>query len=148
MNIRKFTPAVDKSILVLLAGIMWCGVSVMLVRYAVTWLSPLRTGQKVLYYTIGYLIAVPIHLFGFSRIAEKNLNRLMPVNVKRCVFAFMSWKSYIIVLIMVSMGISLRHSSLPKQYLSIVYNSIGLALFLSGLKYLKFFFKLLVAERS
>lgn len=26
MNIKKFTPAVDKRILVLLAGIMWCGV--------------------------------------------------------------------------------------------------------------------------
>lgn len=148
MNIRKFTPAVDKRILVLLAGIMWCGVSVMLVRYAVSWLSPLRSGQKIMYYAIGYLIAIPIHIFGFSRIAEKNLNRLMPIKAKRCVFAFMSWKSYIIVLVMVSMGISLRHSSLPKQYLSIVYNGIGLALFLSGLKYLKFFYKLLVAEQS
>jgi hypothetical protein len=143
MNIRKLTPAVDKRVLVLLAGLMWCGVGIMLVRYAVTWLSLLRTGQKIMYYAIGYLIAIPIHLFGFSRIAEKNINRLMPVNTKRCVFAFMSWKSYIIVLVMVSMGITLRHSSLPKQYLSVVYNGIGLALFLSGLKYLKFFFKLL-----
>jgi hypothetical protein len=146
MNIRKFTPAVDKRILVLLAGIMWCGVSVMLVRYAITWLSLLRTGQKVMFYLIGYLVAVPIHLFGFTRIVDKNLNRLLPLEEKKCIFAFMTWKSYIIVLVMVSLGITMRHSSLPKQYLSVIYNGIGLALFLSGLRYLRFFYKLLATE--
>jgi len=147
MNIRKLTPSVDKRVLVLLSGLMWCGVSVMLIRYAINWLSILSTGQRILYFAIGYLIAIPIHLFGFSRIADKNLNRLMPMNRKRCVFAFMSWKSYIIVLVMVSLGITLRHSSLPKQYLSVVYNGIGLALFLSGLKYLKVFFRTPGAEQ-
>ncbi len=144
MNIRKFTPAVDKRVLVLLSGLMWCGVSVMLIRYAVNWLSVLRAGQRIMYYAIGYLIAIPIHMFGFSRIADKNINRLMPLEKKRCVFAFMSWKSYIIVVVMVTMGITLRHSSLPKQYLSLIYNGIGLALFLSGLKYLKVFYKALI----
>jgi hypothetical protein len=44
---------------------------------------------------------------------------------------------------MVSMGIALRHSAIPKQYLSILYNGIGLALFLSGTRYLRFFYMLL-----
>jgi len=118
----------------------------MLVRYAITWLSLLRTGQKVMFYVIGYLVAVPIHLFGFTRIVDKNLNRLLPLEEKKCIFAFMTWKSYIIVLVMVSLGITMRHSSLPKQYLSVIYNGIGLALFLSGLRYLRFFYKLLATE--
>jgi hypothetical protein len=59
----------------------------------------------------------------------------------------MTWRSYIIVVIMVSMGITLRHSSIPKQYLSILYNGIGLALFLSGIRYFRFFF-LLLTKRS
>jgi hypothetical protein len=49
---------------------------------------------------------------------------------------------------MVSMGIALRHSSIPKHYLSILYNGIGLALFLSGIRYFRFFFKLLYSKRS
>jgi hypothetical protein len=89
---------------------------------------------------IGFSAAIVIHLYGFSKIADKNLNRLLPMEVKKCVFSFMTWKSYLIVLFMVSLGITLRHSSLPKQYLSIVYNGIGLALFLSGTKYLKAIF--------
>ena len=143
MNLRKFTPAVDKKILILLAGLMWCGVGVMLIRYAVSWLSAFSIKEQVIFYLIGFAIALPIHFFGFLNIAKKNLQRLMPMAVRKCVFSFMTWKSYLIVLFMVSLGITLRHSSLPKQYLSIVYNGIGLALILSGTKYLRTIFQIL-----
>jgi hypothetical protein len=148
MNIRQFTPAADKRILVLLAGLMWCGVGIMLIRFAVTWLSPLGIKTSGIYYAAGFLAAMPIHHFGFLKIADKNLRRLLPLSEKRCVFSFMTWKSYIIVLIMVSMGIALRHSSIPKRYLSILYDGIGLALFLSGIRYLRFFVMLLMKSKS
>ena len=148
MNIRKFTPSADKRILVLLAGLMWCGVGIMLIRFAVVWLSPLDIKTAGLYYAAGFLAAMPIHHFGFLEIADKNLRRLLPLNEKRCIFSFMTWRSYIIVLIMVSMGITLRHSALPKRYLSILYDGIGLALFLSGIRYLRFFVMLMRNKRS
>ena len=148
MNINKFTPSVDKRILVLLAGVMWCGVGIMLIRFAMTWLSPLGLRGAAVYYAAGFLAAMPIHHFGFLKIADKNLNRLLPLTEKKCLFSFMTWRSYIIVLIMVSMGIALRHSALPKRYLSILYSGIGLALFLSGIRYLRFFVMLLFKNRS
>jgi hypothetical protein len=138
MNIRRYTPSVDKRILVLLAGLMWCGVGIMLMGFAVRWLSPFTLREQILFFTAGFFAAMPIHHFGFLKIADKNLKRLLPLTEKRCVFSFMTWKSYIIVVVMVSMGITLRHSSIPKQYLSILYNGIGLALFLSGIRYLRF----------
>jgi len=148
MKIRKFTPLVDKRILVLLSGLMWCGVGVMLIIFAVSWLSPYNGKEQLFFYSAGFLTAMPIHHFGFLKIADKNLNRLLPLTEKKCLFSFMTWKSYIIVLIMVSMGIALRHSSIPKRYLSILYNGIGLALFLSGIRYFRFFFQLIFAKRS
>jgi hypothetical protein len=148
MNIKKFTPSVDKRILVLLAGLMWCGVGIMLVRFAVIWLSPMGISGSGIYFAAGFLAAMPIHHFGFLKIADKNLNRLLPLTDRKCLFSFMTWKSYLIVLIMVSMGIALRHSALPKRYLSILYNGIGLALFLSGIRYLRFFVLLLFQRRS
>jgi hypothetical protein len=39
MDIKRFNPAVDKKILVLIAGLMWCGVGIMLVAFAVSWLN-------------------------------------------------------------------------------------------------------------
>ncbi len=148
MEIEKFTPSVDKRILVLLAGLMWCGVGIMLMRFSVIWLSPMGIRIAWIYYSAGFLAAMPIHHFGFLKIADKNLSRLLPLTVKKCLFSFMTWKSYIIVLIMISMGIALRHSALPKRYLSILYIGIGLALFLSGIRYLRFFVMLLQKSRS
>jgi hypothetical protein len=146
MKITRYTPSVDKRILVLAAGIMWCGVGIMLIGFAWSWLSVLTSAEKELYYAAGFLTAMPIHHFGFLKIADKNLRRLLPITEKKCLFSFMTWKSYIIVVFMVSMGIMLRHSSIPKRYLSILYNGIGLALFLSGIRYLRFFIRLLTGR--
>jgi len=148
MKLRQFTPSVNKSILVLLAGVMWCGVGVMMVSFAVSWLAPLAGMKQGLFFTAGFLTSMPIHHFGFLKIADKNLKRLLPLTEKRCIFSFMTWKSYLIVLIMVSMGITLRHSSIPKPLLSVLYNGIGLALFLSGIRYLRFFFMLITARKN
>jgi hypothetical protein len=148
MLIKKLNPAVDKKILVLLAGVMWCGIGIMLICFAITWLNRYHGEGKLLLYTAGFLGAMPIHHFGFLKIADKNLKRLMPLTEKKCIFAFMTWKSYFIVLIMVSMGIGLRHSPIPKQYLSILYSGIGLALFLSGIRYFRFFFRLLLTRSA
>jgi hypothetical protein len=148
MDFKKLTPSADKRVLVLLAGIMWCGVGIMLVCFAITWLASFNGREKLFYYAAGFLAAMPIHHFGFLKIADKNLSRLLPLREKKCVFSFITWKSYIIILIMVSMGVALRHSSIPKRYLSVLYNGIGLALFLSGIRYLRFFIKLLRMNRS
>jgi hypothetical protein len=127
---------------------MWCGVGIMLISFAVTWLSRYKGAGRLLFYMVGFLAAMPIHHFGFIRIADKNLNRLLPQIEKKSVFSFMTLKSYFIVLIMVLMGIALRHSPIPKQYLSILYNGIGLALFLSGIRYFRYFFKLLSTKKT
>jgi len=56
---------------------------------------------------------------------------------KKCAFSFMTWKSYMIVAVMVTMGTLLRHSAIPKTYLSILYIGIGLSLILSSIRYLR-----------
>ena len=145
-EIRKITPSADKRVLVLLSGSMWCGVGIMLVNFAVKWVSMTGGTEKLLLYSAGFLAAMAIHHFGFLKVADKNLKRLLPMSEKRCVFSFMTWKSYILVAFMMILGIALRHSSIPKQYLSVLYNGIGLALFLSGIRYFRFFFKLVLSK--
>jgi hypothetical protein len=148
MDLNKFTLLVDKKVLIILPGIMWCGVGIMLISFAVSWLSPYPGKEELFYFIAGFLAAMPIHHFGFLKIVDKNLKRLLPLTEKKSVFSFMTLKSYLTVLVMVAMGITLRHSSFPKRYLSVLYNGIGLALFLSGIRYFRFFFKLLAAKGS
>ncbi len=141
-NLEKFKPAVKKPILLLLSGTMWFAVGVMLNSFAIHWLITYGSNFAFLFAGIGFIAALIIHHFGFLKLADKNLGRISFLKDKPCVFSFMSWKSYLIVAVMVTMGITLRHSSIPKQYLSVLYIGIGLALLLSSIRY----FRVLISE--
>jgi len=130
-----------------MAGLMWCGVGAMLISYSVFWLSSFPGKSQLIFGSAGFLAAMPIHHFGFLRLADKNLARLLPMTEKKCFFSFMTWKSYLIVPVMVSMGIFLRNSPLPKEYLSVIYTGIGLGLFLSGVRYFRFFLELMLLKK-
>jgi hypothetical protein len=142
-KISKFDPAVDKRILVAVSGTIWTAVGILLCTRAVNWLSD-AANQKALWPGIaGVLLALVIHHFGFVKLANKNINRIMAKKGKVCIFGFQPWKSYFIILIMISMGIILRQSSIPKTYLSIIYMGFGGAMLLSSIRYHRIFFKLL-----
>jgi hypothetical protein len=146
--IQKLNPAVDKKYLIFLAGLMWCCAGIMLIFYAISWLRQCDGTGAAFYYAAGFLAAMPIHHFGFLRLANKNLNRLLPLAEKKCIFSFVTWKSYLIILIMIALGILFRHSAIPKQYLSILYIGIGLGLFLSGIRYFRLAIKQMIEKRT
>ncbi len=140
---KKFNPAVDKRFLVELSGMIWSVVGIMLCNLAVGWLSQTTLRRGIWFGIAGIILSLLIHHFGFLKLVNKNIGRIRSKNGKACIFGFQAWKSYLIILIMVSMGITLRHSSLPKAYLSVIYIGIGGAMLLSSLRYHRTFFRML-----
>ncbi len=139
MQRDRYKPAVDKRVLVLLAGIMWIGVGIMLLSYAFSWLQSSQGTGAFVFSGLGVVMALVIHHFGFLRIVDTNLQRILPMVGKKCIFSFMTWKSYIIVAAMVTIGVLLRQYPVPKPYLSALYTGIGLSLILSSVRYLRVF---------
>lgn len=140
-NMEKYKPAVTKVVLLFLAGGVWICVGVMLVSLAVSWLLATADGNGYVFAGSGVALALVVHHFGFLRIVDKNLKRILPADKKRCIFSFMPWKSYLIIPVMITMGIILRHSPVPKEYLAILYLGIGLALILSSVRYVRVFLR-------
>jgi len=130
-------PAVGKSALLFLAAFMWIGVGSMLLSLAFGWLRYIPGQGALVPAALGVAAALVIHRFGFLKIVDKNLARILPMEGKHCLFAFMSWKSYLNVAAMIALGIFLRHSAIPKPYLAILYIGIGMALVLSSMRYLR-----------
>ncbi|MGD8603948.1 MAG: hypothetical protein PVF49_05165, partial [Anaerolineales bacterium] len=54
---------------------------------------------------------------------------------KACLFAFQQWYSYPLVIFMVTLGLLLRHSELPRHLLAILYLGIGGGLLLASRHY-------------
>ncbi len=136
-HISKWTPATRKIWLHLTAGVMWSGVGIMLVAFAVNWLELVHSWMVVLLLLAGLLLAAAIYFFGFSKLASNNVQRIIKIPRERvCLFAFQKWTSYPLVLVMVAMGIYLRrYSPIPKPDLAVLYIGLGVSLFVSSFQY-------------
>jgi hypothetical protein len=135
-KINRIKPAVGKTALLFAAALVWITAGATLLSTAYAWLHH-TTPHALLFAGIGVVAALLIHHFGFLKIANKNMARIIPMEGKQCLFSFMTWKSYLLVVVMIGLGALLRHSIIPKPYLAIVYIAIGLALILSSVSYIK-----------
>lgn len=130
-------PGTPKFWLHLTAGLMWSGVGLWLYYLAYGWLQPEDKITALIMAAIGIILALTIYRFGFSKFADRNINRIQNIASERpCIFAFQSWSSYPLVAFMISLGIFLReYSPIPKPYLAAMYIGIGGSLFLASFHY-------------
>jgi len=134
--LRQLEPAVDKDILIILAALVWGVVGVLLCNLASGWLTMTSMRRGFWLGSAGLVLSLFIYHFGFMKLVKKNSSRIMSFTEKKCIFAFQPWRSYVIIIIMVMLGATLRHSPLPKPFLAVIYIGFGLAMVLSSLKYL------------
>ncbi|MBU1162327.1 MAG: hypothetical protein KKF96_07200 [Proteobacteria bacterium] len=132
MTLEKLKPAVSKYWLMALAGLMWSLVGIMLCRMAYIWLRAVPGHWAFSLGSLGLILALTVYRFEFSKIALKNIARLCLLPDKTCIFAFQAWKNYLIIIFMIILGITLRHSPIPRYFLAVIYTTIGGALFFSS----------------
>ena len=146
MMLSSLKPAVTKSWLIALAGLMCTAVGMTLCRLAYNWLAVINRGMAASLGLLGIVMAVAAYHFGFSKIAEKNIKRLRLLTETTCVFAFQTWRGYLTLGFMIILGVILRNSPIPKQYLAIIYTTIGGAIFLSSFHYYGFLWKMMIQK--
>jgi len=148
MTLKSLKPAVSRSWLIAIAGLMWTGVGVVLCRLAYHWFAVINTGAAAILGLLGAVMALAAYHFGFSRIAQRNIKRLYLLTERTCVFAFQTWKGYLIIGGMIILGAILRSSPIPKPYLAILYTTMGGAIFLSSFHYYGLLWRLVVQKDS
>jgi hypothetical protein len=134
-DLRRRALDVDYRWLFAIVGVIWTGVGILLLGYAFSWLEPLTMFQEIGLVLAGLGVAAVFVRFVFRGIVRKNIDRIETGPKWRSAFSFQNWKSYLITVFMIGLGIVLRHSALPKAWLAPVYLGIGLALLLTSLLY-------------
>ena len=147
MFFNSIKPAASKYWLIALAGLMWCVVGAMLCSMAYYWLKEVDWLTALPLGLFGIILSLAAYRFRFSGIARKNIDRICLLPERGCIFAFQAWKSYLIIACMITLGIILRHSPIPKHYLAIIYTTIGGALLLSSLHYYRGLWRLLILKK-
>jgi hypothetical protein len=130
-----------------LAGMMWSMVGIMLCRLAYIWLAAVNWSLWLPLGLLGVISALAAYGYGFSKIAYKNIVRLCLLPDKCCIFAFQAWKSYLIVILMIMLGITLRHLPIPKHFLAVIYATIGGALFLSSFHFYRCVYRVKILKQ-
>lgn len=134
---------VRQEILILLSGLIWSIIGVLLNFMAIRWLIYFESFEKIITVSVGLILGASISYFGFIKMVKINTDRISKYEGKACVFAFQSWKSYAIFAVMVTMGFFMRSTGvIPKLILTPIYMGIGLALFISSIKYYRIYFVL------
>jgi hypothetical protein len=123
---------VDRRWLFAIAGVIWTGVGILLFTYAVTWLAPVALPLEIEFSIAGLAVAAIFLRFVFHGIVSKNIARIEGGPARASAFSFQGWKSYLITVGMIALGILLKRSSIPKPDLAVMYLGVGLALMLAS----------------
>ncbi len=126
-------PFVSRKWLFFLAGALWFAAGFNLCLLAYRWLH----GPWKYLFWLALAVSSLVSYFGLRRIAHRNVRFIKKRPDKTCLFAFQPWRSYLIIIVMVAMGLSLRHSSFPRHWLGLIYTVMGGALAVASFSYFR-----------
>lgn len=139
-KLSKLTPRVPRKVLFLLASLFWLVVSLKLLSKACDFFMEIRMPYWFILYAV--LGVIPFYYFVFRKITDKYISRIWRLtNDKPCMFAFFSWKSYVLVLFMIGLGIGVSMMPvIPAKGLHAFLITLGITMFLSAIRFVKAFF--------
>ncbi|HET7733197.1 MAG TPA: hypothetical protein VFK73_05095 [Paludibacter sp.] len=145
-KLKFFKPGIPKRYLIFVAALMWTfaggmlftrGFGMLLLFHRLLWL-------KILISIIAGLI---FYFLLFSKISYKHTQRIIRMNVEKpCIFSFFNLRSYIMMVLMIGMGITLRSTGIvPMEYLSVLYVTMGVPLTMSAFRFYYYGFRFRLA---
>jgi hypothetical protein len=130
-NLSQLKPGASRSAHLFVAAIVWTSVGLLLLLRGSVWLY--GVGQLWIILPAIFIGTIKA-LYMLDRAANKNITRIVAGKNGKCLGAVYSWKTWLLVLLMMGMGYLLRHSTLPKEFLGLLYVSIGWGLLFASRK--------------
>jgi len=137
--ISKLNPAIPRHFLFAIAGVLWTIAGVLLCVRGELWLEVFPLGTEFALETVSLGLAVAGYFFFFFRVVKKNIDRISGLPERACLFAFTAWHGYIMIALMMTIGIVLRNTMIPKYYLSVPYTAMGCILLIGSLRFYRRF---------
>ena len=144
INISILKPAVPKRVLLFVAALLWTFAGSMLLFKGYKMLD-----QEVSYLwikvAVTFLCGLAFYWKVFAGLSLKHTLRILNLKVEYpCVFAFFNVRSYLMMALMISMGITLRKTGwVSPSYLAYLYLTMSIPLMLSSVRfyYTGFFYR-------
>ena len=130
---------VNKQILLITAGTVWIIAGANILRIGiVTWLNSsqewmFKIGEATVVFLLFFILI-------FRRLSYKHTRRIEEKKETRnCPFSFFDVKSWIVMIFMISLGITIRSLRLlPDSFISVFYTGLSIALILTGILFIRY----------
>lgn len=133
---------VNRQVLLITAGIVWVIAGANILRIGiVTWADNTHDWMfKIGEATIVFLL---FFVFVFKKLYYKHTQRIeKKKEAKNCPFSFFDIKSWFMMVFMISLGITVRtFHLLPDSFISVFYTGLSVALILTGILFLHYWWK-------
>jgi hypothetical protein len=140
--LEKIKPAVRRRTLLLIAGCAWSIAGGILIARSLIHLIGVNhyLASEI---GIGIVFGILFYLLLFARISKKHITRITLIKIDNpCFFSFFNLRSYLLMTLMITGGISLRLSGLISQ--DIIYTfflTMGIPLLISAYRFFYSFIK-------
>ncbi len=133
---QKYKPSVNRRALLLVAGCAWTIAGGILITRALVAL--LTMGDHLFpEIVIGIILGIGFYLLLFARISKKHISRITLIKIDNpCFFSFFNLRSYILMMVMISGGITLRKLNVIEPHiLWTFYLTMGVPLLMSAFRF-------------
>lgn len=128
-SLQKIKPGVNRRVHLLAAALLWTVVGMVLFLKGWGWINPAVNKWFV---PAALALGTLKSIFILDRSAGRVVERIVKMRDGTCLGAVYSWKTWILVVLMMASGILLRTFFNPGTYIGTLYCAIGWALFLSS----------------
>jgi hypothetical protein len=109
---ERWKPRTTRRGLLIAAGFVWGGAGLLLLVRGYLFL-PEAAGARVLPGILALIAGTLFFWFVFRTLTARNIARIRGLTIARpCLFSFQTWRSYIIMAIMITTGITVRSAGL------------------------------------
>ena len=125
----RLKPAASRKTMLLIAALFWTVVGMgLIVRGA----GILVRGDHYFLLALAVVIGTAKSLFVFEKTARENIMRIQEKEEGSCLGGIFSFKSWLLILVMIALGRLLRLSGLPLGLYGVVVLAVGWGLFLAS----------------
>lgn len=128
-GLSAFKPGVDRKVHLFAAPLLWTVVGSFLMFRGWGWIGPGKARWLVL---LALALGTLKSLFILDRTARRTVVRIVGLRDGTCLGALYSWKTWLLVVLMIGSGIGLRHVVTPGAVIGTLYLAVGWALFFSS----------------
>lgn len=135
-NISRLKPSVSRHNLLFIAGLAWTTAGGMLMWRGLDYEFS-HSSHLWLNILAGIAIGIPFYFALFAKISRKHISRIKGLSIPYpCAFSFFNFRSYIMMMVMITTGILLRKFDLvDREYLFTFYIGMSLPLLISASRF-------------